>query len=199
MCSLEKIQATCRGYLMRTLYNKRSVLTRHNIVNEIYETELHFVLHLNMVISLFKVPVEDSGGRILPRLVAQTIFSNVEQVMSAACVNANKFQTAVDVWKYDSKFGGVMLQVLNNMVPLTEYTLRWDSLKRELKNAYKNNLFKTFVKVQCAPETTDNLSFEDLLITPVQRLMRYKSLLSELLKNTPPEHPDYIDTMKAVA
>lgn len=37
------------------------------------------------------------------------------------------------------------------------------------------------------------LDFLALLITPVQRILRYKLLLEDLIKHTPNDHPDHVD------
>ncbi|QQP38727.1 RhoGEF4, partial [Caligus rogercresseyi] len=42
------------------------------------------------------------------------------------------------------------------------------------------------------------LKLNSLLITPIQRIPRYKLLLEDLLKNTSPNHPDRTDLTKAL-
>jgi len=41
-------------------------------------------------------------------------------------------------------------------------------------------------------------ALEDYLITPIQRIPRYSILISELRKNTPDDHPDYIFLSQAL-
>ena len=40
-------------------------------------------------------------------------------------------------------------------------------------------------------EKYEHDELQSLLITPVQRIPRYNLLITDLLKRTPPEHPDY--------
>ncbi|GAB1222607.1 hypothetical protein ENUP19_0118G0048 [Entamoeba nuttalli] len=194
---MDIVIAHCKGTMVRRTYDFHKMLKRKFVVNEIFETELNFVTQLNMVIVLFKKPLEDAKGKILPKLLIRTLFHNIDQVMTAACMNANIFQKCIVDWKYDSCFGKSILSTLSNMLPLVEYTLRSDMQKKELQNAYKNKIFKGFVQLSCSEETTKKLSLEDLLITPIQRLMRYHTLLTELLKYTPLKHPDYKYIVKA--
>ncbi|ELP93188.1 Rho/RAC guanine nucleotide exchange factor, putative [Entamoeba invadens IP1] len=194
---METLTARVKGYTVRRIYYARSCIRRSKIVNEIFDTENSFVDQLGKIIAYFKLPIEQSNGSILPKVVAHSLFHDIDNLMTAACRNANIFQKAVIDWKYDSCFGKVMLSCMQNMLPLTEYTLRWDVMKKELQNSYKNKVFRAFAGVQCSPKTTNGLSLEDLLITPVQRIMRYQTLLNELLKNTPIKHPDYLSLVKA--
>jgi FYVE, RhoGEF and PH domain containing 3 len=62
----------------------------------------------------------------------------------------------------------------------------------------KNSIFAKFIKERnCNPES-HGLVFQAFLVTPVQRIPRYKLLLQDLLKNTPQNHQDYEDLKNAV-
>lgn len=43
------------------------------------------------------------------------------------------------------------------------------------------------------------LDVESCLITPIQRIPRYKLLIEQLLKETPAEHPDFANLQSALA
>lgn len=109
---MDLVGAVCCGHLVRRVYAIESCIMRKKAVQEIFDTEMNFVTQLNVLISEFKKPLEDAGGRILPKLVLRTLFSNIDQVMTAACINANIFQKAVVEWKYDSCFGKCMLGIV---------------------------------------------------------------------------------------
>ena len=162
---MERVVALCKGYLVRRRYDKESVLRRKYIIDEIFTTELSFVKHLNNIISLFKQPLEDSDGKVLPKLLVKTLFNNLSEILTSACINVNAFQIASIEWKYDSLFGNRILSTLKNMLPLAEYTLRWDYQTKALESAYKNKTFKGFVKLVCSKnEEMKEMSLEDLLI-----------------------------------
>ena len=195
--SVTSIQAYIRGYYTRKVYNSNQLIKRKYIVDEIFQTELNFVEQIMLINTVFKQPLENANGKILPKLLVRTIFNYIDEIMTSACVNANIFQKANSEFKFDSIFGKSMLSTLKNMLPLTEYTLRSDLQQQELKNAFKNKTFNKFVQLASKDPALNKLSLKDLLITPIQRLMRYHTLLSELLKTTPIKHKDYKYLIKA--
>ena len=169
---MESVAGCCRGYLFRQTYNIRSILQRRYVVQEIFDTEVTFLSSLNQVKQLFQLPLANSQNAerpILPRLLVRSLFLNIDEVITASCVNANIFQQQATSWYYDSRFGASMLRALRNMLPLVEYTLQWEYQKRALHQAYKNTLFKQFVQLQIAAESLGKLSLEDLLIMSVPR------------------------------
>ena len=58
--------------------------------------------------------------------------------------------------------------------------------------------FAAFVRACELQEGCKGLNLRAYLIMPVQRIPRYKLLLTELLKHTPEDHPDYQDLVAAV-
>ncbi len=67
---------------------------------------------------------------------------------------------------------------------------------KQLKSS--NKQFKEFIE---QAEQRPELNFSDLeslLILPIQRIPQYNMLLSDLLKNTWTEHPDYKNIKQAV-
>ncbi|XP_052802295.1 rho guanine nucleotide exchange factor 39-like isoform X2 [Mya arenaria] len=65
------------------------------------------------------------------------------------------------------------------------------------ENLQKNEKFATFVAEQEERPEVNGLKLGALLITPVQRIPRYKLLLEDLLENTSPEHHDYLHLKEA--
>lgn len=62
----------------------------------------------------------------------------------------------------------------------------------------KNGRFKQFVNEIDHMTEARSLSFNAFLLTPVQRIPRYKLLLEDLFKNTSSDHPDYANLEKAI-
>ncbi|KAJ6230040.1 faciogenital dysplasia protein [Anaeramoeba flamelloides] len=61
----------------------------------------------------------------------------------------------------------------------------------------KEKFSSWLLEVKHTPEAL-NLDITSYLIMPIQRLPRYKLLLSEALKHTDPLHPDYVPTKEAI-
>jgi FYVE/RhoGEF/PH domain-containing protein 3 len=63
----------------------------------------------------------------------------------------------------------------------------------------KNNpTFANFVKERNKHPESHNLVLQAFLVTPVQRIPRYKLLLEDLYKHTPTDHPDYKSLNEAI-
>jgi hypothetical protein len=59
--------------------------------------------------------------------------------------------------------------------------------------------FKAFCATALSDPKARGLNLASLLITPIQRVPRYKMFLDEIRKNTPPNHPDTSALDKAYA
>eukprot|EP00457_Paulinella_chromatophora_P000365 gb/GEZN01000365.1/.p1 GENE.gb/GEZN01000365.1/~~gb/GEZN01000365.1/.p1 ORF type:complete len:1474 (-),score=246.62 gb/GEZN01000365.1/:89-4510(-) len=62
-----------------------------------------------------------------------------------------------------------------------------------------NAKFKQLYDANMKHQTSKGLNLTALLITPIQRVPRYRLLLSEILQNTPTDHPDRKNLEKALA
>jgi len=63
----------------------------------------------------------------------------------------------------------------------------------------KNSRFSAFVKDLDRKPEARGLSFNAFLLTPVQRIPRYKLLLEDLIKRTSQDHPDHPNLKTALA
>jgi hypothetical protein len=63
----------------------------------------------------------------------------------------------------------------------------------------KNPAFHHFLKTQNSHQDCHGLVFQAFLILPVQRIPRYRLLLTDYLKNTPQNHTDYENIEQALA
>jgi hypothetical protein len=83
----------------------------------------------------------------------------------------------------------------------TTYVNEHESASNDLKylrESKKYSEFNRFCLACCVNPVSKGLNLSSLLITPIQRIPRYKLLLSELIKNTPEDHPDKADLDKAL-
>jgi hypothetical protein len=72
----------------------------------------------------------------------------------------------------------------------TKYTEGYAGAQNLLKDSEKSSTFAAFLEdVQAKPEA-GGLTIRAFLILPIQRIPRYTLLLADLVKHTPPEHPD---------
>ena len=61
-----------------------------------------------------------------------------------------------------------------------------------LRDCKLNEDFKIFLTQLDKDPKTTKLGLQSYLITPIQRIPRYRLLLQDYIKSTNPEHPDYV-------
>jgi len=67
-----------------------------------------------------------------------------------------------------------------------------------LTGAAATGMFNQFLQIARYMPQLENKSLDDLLIMPVQRVPRYKLLLTELYEKTPKTHGDHKDLNQAL-
>jgi hypothetical protein len=158
-------------------------------INEIIATERSFVSLLNKCVKKYMEPL--SSKKLLDEQQIAIIFSNMEQIKAA---NETLLAGMED---------GTMTmgQLFKRMGPFfkiySEYVKNFDQSSALLDElALKNKKIARFLET-----TSDNpdvgMALASFLILPVQRIPRYKLLLSELIKRTPEDHIDYANLTAA--
>ncbi|KAH3887402.1 rho guanine nucleotide exchange factor 39-like [Dreissena polymorpha] len=155
---------------------------RTKIKKELFDTEKTYLNHLNIAHKLFEFPLR-FNCLVSERDHAQ-LFSNLEQILE---VNTKLMeymeQTTVGT---AFKFLGPFLKLYSM------YANNHQQASSTLQENMKNDKFAVFVAKQEGRMEVKGLKLGALLITPVQRIPRYKLLLEDLLENTSPEHHDYL-------
>ncbi|KAI8866147.1 hypothetical protein GQ42DRAFT_181498 [Ramicandelaber brevisporus] len=81
----------------------------------------------------------------------------------------------------------------------TRYVLGYNSALQAVERAERGKQFQRHEKEVLDSRRTNRHLLRDLLMQPIQRIMRYSLLLRALLKNTSEEHADYDDLQTAMA
>ncbi|KAL5045183.1 hypothetical protein BDW71DRAFT_184388 [Aspergillus fruticulosus] len=82
----------------------------------------------------------------------------------------------------------------------TEYLKNHDAANKKLQ-ALQRSTNVTIWLNECrewASDLTSAWDLDSLLVKPVQRILKYPLLISELLDSTPPDHPDHASLVKAL-
>jgi len=155
---------------------------RKKVINEIFATEKTYQDHLHAITSLFLAPLQVAC--ILPQNALNTIFSNVEaiQAVNRELLSHMEIQSLGDAFLAMAPFIKLYSTYANNFAKAQSELQEWEK---------KSNEFATFKKAQETREECKGLNLGALLITPVQRVPRYKLLLESLLNKTPRDHPDF--------
>ncbi|EGG23752.1 pleckstrin domain-containing protein [Cavenderia fasciculata] len=173
---------------------------RTHIVQEIVQVEVNYVRNLGLIVKKFLNPLTSAAASKRPILTAdkiKAIFSIVEIIHNFNSMLADGLQSRVKRWLADNKkdhllIGDIFFKTTDFMTVYSTYINNYNNAIKTYKESRANNVpFVQFIrKVEADPELRDQ-ELENLLITPVQQLPRYVMLLSDLIKTTNEDHPDY--------
>lgn len=161
---------------------------RRKIINEIFETEKTYLNHLDLIHRHFDFPLRYAC--IIPESVHAKLFSNVEQIQQ---VNIKLFEqmeqtTIGQAFLYLGPFLKLYSMYANNHSQALTTLQEW---------LQKSSEFADFIQKQESLSDVNGLKLNALLITPVQRVPRYKLLLDDLLSQTLTNHHDYYSLQDA--
>lgn len=135
----------------------------------------------------------DTKDEIIPKKLIQDIFSNHESILAINQELRNQLQDRIRLWDsgYD-QVGDIFLSLTPFLRIYSLFLTNFNSSINLVADLIKNcPNFACFVKERNKHPESHNLVLQAFLVTPVQRIPRYKLLLEDLFKNTPSDHPDY--------
>ncbi|XP_071492691.1 rho guanine nucleotide exchange factor 39-like [Diadema antillarum] len=155
---------------------------REKIVTEIFASERRYLEQLDIVITYFMRPLQRL--RIVPENDVRIMFGDLTAIQAI-----NKELLA---HMEEMSIGEAFLQLApyiklystyaNNFEKAMDLLQEWES---------KTSDFNRFLREQESKPECRSLSLHALLITPIQRVPRYKLLLKQLLDHTQQSHTDY--------
>jgi FYVE, RhoGEF and PH domain containing 5/6 len=79
------------------------------------------------------------------------------------------------------------------------FCLNYENITKKIEELRTKDAFDEYLyeRKYCL-ENTPGYSLESYLILPIQRIPRYELLLSDLLKNTPEDHFDFVDIQNSI-
>ncbi len=179
---------------------KRSVIAR-----EILKSESSYVDSLTKIIKLFKQPLtqfaannsEKSRAIQINSADIKVIFSEIDVILNYNQMMQMQLTERVSKWNAEQRLGDIFLGMTEFMKVYTQYVKNFNDALKTLSMYRQNKLFRDWLQeVRNNPESS-NLTINDFLIMPVQRIPRYVMLLEDLLQTTPRSHKDYRDVKLA--
>ncbi|XP_022710512.1 uncharacterized protein LOC111273087 [Varroa jacobsoni] len=179
---------------------------RTKVVQELITTEQDFVQHLRDIVEGYLLRCRSRPAMFTAEQVG-TIFGNVEQLYVfqksfltklASCVNPQQ--------PHASCIGDCFLRFRKEFSIYSEYCNNHPLAMAELEQLYRQAEYAHFFE-NCRRSRggMSDISLGGFLLTPVQRICKYPLQLAELLKYTPPGHPDRaqvslaLESMRGVA
>ncbi|KAJ5073386.1 faciogenital dysplasia protein [Anaeramoeba ignava] len=184
----QKIQKRFRGFKTRRKYNFQKLKVKKAVAEELLKTEETYVRFLGYLQDDFEISLEKE--KILTKEEHRLLFFGLDVILKYNTVLLETFRQKLAKWNAYSTIGDSFHQIGDFLSAYSDYIKHFniDKVKKLIKS---NQPFDQFLENKKQDPKYNNLSLESMLIMPVQRLPRYLLLLSELLKNTPQEHPDY--------
>ncbi|KAJ2779293.1 hypothetical protein H4R18_004101 [Coemansia javaensis] len=162
---------------------------RMKILSELLVTEVTYVDTLKNVVGVFLNPMRET--KILSESELREIFSNIEVILA---FHNDHFLPSVthSISQPEMAIGSVFLRHSAHFRLYSTYANNHGTSTRTLSAVMSRRTVSSFIRHAHNDVTQlGQVSLDGHLLTPVQRLPRYRMLLTDLLANTPPEHPDH--------
>ncbi|XP_021346351.1 uncharacterized protein LOC110445775 isoform X2 [Mizuhopecten yessoensis] len=178
---------------------------RENVVNEIISAEREYVKHLKDVVEGYIKHARKRADMFSEDRIS-VIFGNIEDIYNFS----NRFLESLDcAFTADSphlsELGHCFLTQSKEFEIYSDYCNNHPSASEELKDLYRKQKYRHFFEACRLLQEMIEIPLEGFLLTPVQKICKYPLQLAELLKYTPPSHPDYrnvegaLEAMKKIA
>ncbi|KAJ2813292.1 hypothetical protein FBU31_007464, partial [Coemansia sp. 'formosensis'] len=162
---------------------------RLKILSELLVTEVTYVDTLKNVVGVYLNPMREA--KILSESELREIFANIEVILA---FHNDHFLPAITfaISQPDMAIGNVFLHHGAHLRLYSMYTNNHDTSVATLSNVMARRAVNSFVQGARYDVTQiGQVGLDGHLLTPVQRLPRYRMLLMDLLSNTPVSHPDH--------
>jgi hypothetical protein len=172
---------------------------RANLAAEMLKTENFYVRSLKTIVSAYLQPMRASLSTEQPILSAEhqkALFSNVEVLLSIHTPFEMELEQTIAEWSpTTSKIGRSLISLVPFLKIYTQYINNYNKSMHIFQDAMKHKHFKKFITEASVGNELDN--WPSYCIQPVQRIPKYLLILSELLKYTTEDHPDFNDLKSA--
>ncbi len=181
----------------RRLKEKRERQERMSckIIDELIETEETYVKALQTLIDTFHAPLISLSKQKYPIVSPDEVKMIFSEIVVIQLYNQNfladlcqrKAIQEGTPW-LGRKYGDIIDNITQFLRSYTAYYNNYHSALTCLSKCSERPKFKEWLDKQ---EALVNEALTSLLIRPIQRVPKYVLLLRDLLKNTPPSHPDF--------
>ncbi|KAL7713418.1 Guanine nucleotide exchange factor [Entamoeba marina] len=173
-----------------------------NIVKEIISTEQTYVQQLDVVVDLIMKPLHEQNKikEIITEEQFRSIFNGLANIQATNHALLENLTTACAIFSADTRIGDIFLKFTPYLKMYSDYCKMYNTVSDIVCITLKApHPFAQFVADQMthAPTELRKHSLTSLLITPVQRLPRYRLLLQDLIKHYSRDSVDYPSLLQA--
>eukprot|EP01113_Clastostelium_recurvatum_P041238 TRINITY_DN6517_c0_g1_i2.p1 TRINITY_DN6517_c0_g1~~TRINITY_DN6517_c0_g1_i2.p1 ORF type:complete len:642 (+),score=139.37 TRINITY_DN6517_c0_g1_i2:30-1928(+) len=199
------LQALARRWIAKRRTGELRLNNQHrdDIVKEIIVTERTYNAQLATTIDLFLRPLRAfiaAGSVLLTNEQLQQIFSDIEMIHGISDALLAELETRYRAWSTTQAIADIFIKTGPYMRGFRRYFQNYDTAIGVLTSIRSSSRIvgDFFYKNERDPRCA-RLPLSSLLIVPIQRMPRYILLLSELIKHTPRQHPDYQPLERALS
>lgn len=176
---LETMDEECAAALVQEFHLFKKKRQKARVIAEILSTEESYMQQLNLLETIFMQPL----GGILPPKTCEVLFTNVRSIKQ---MNHEFLQ---DLKDKNKSLGSVFLAFAPFLQIYHGYAKGTAKAHRLVTQLLATNA--KFAEFHAkAVEEAKGMNLNSYLITPIQRVPRYKLLLTEVLKYSDESHPD---------
>jgi len=196
-CAAVSIQRWSRKMLGKLEIRRLQKMDKHrmNVAKELLATEETYVEQLNIMCELLYRPLtkDKKFQHVLSQEEVRTIFSDIEVIAAVNTSLRDTLKGRIESWTNWTKIGDLFIHMSDYLRVYVDYVKGYSRALELVSGMNESHPFRKFFRdqIKSAPPVYANFNFESLLIVPIQRIPRYKMLLTDMHKNMRPEHPDY--------
>lgn len=176
---------------------ERNVKQRGYIVQELIDTEKNYVAQLQLVVDIFIEPLRQE--KIIDNIDINEQFLNWEPILGLHKQLLEQLETGSDSLG-DTKVGQIFINYSSFFKMYMQYLSNFEiALTRRAELMCKNRKFLNFLEKAEKDSRCRGMGIESFLVTPVQRIPRYRMLLEQILKYTPDSHADHVNLFNSLS
>nr|XP_031837187.1 rac guanine nucleotide exchange factor JJ-like isoform X2 [Nomia melanderi] len=175
---LNSLNESNKKYLEEKEKNLRS-----QAIQEILTTEVTYLRQLEILMEFFIQPMFER--KLLDHVLLSTLSENIKTLYNVSG------ELVKELKQDPQNIAGAFHKLAPFFKLYSVYAYDFEQILSLLQSKQENNfVFKDFIsKQESRPEVARKLP--SLLITPIQRVPRYKLLLQEVMQHTPTKHKEY--------
>ncbi|KAK9719091.1 Rho guanine nucleotide exchange factor 3 [Basidiobolus ranarum] len=174
-------------------------IERQETIFELVNTESDYLNCLFVLVEFFKKPLLELG--ILKNEKLVEIFANLDDILT---FHTDLFKRMAAVYKKQfpiiNKFAFIFVECLDQMRAYSKFVVNYKrSLSKVAELRQTNKRFSWFLEQRHQKSESRNLSLENLLLEPFQRLCRYPLLFEKILSCTNTDSSDRSDIVQVLS
>lgn len=204
------LQRAIRAHL--EAQEEKRYLYRGNVVKEFIQTEQFgssnmtlsphrtYFKQLEVVETLIHKPLMSESKGLLTAEQMRLLFGTLQAIYGVSAELLKRLREKASVFTPRTRFGSIIITLIPYLRVYSDYCRYYSKMNETVQELKPPHPFSAFYKLQMAkaPEEFSRFDITYFLITPIQRLPRYRLLLTDLLKHLRPRDVDYADVKKSL-